>query len=142
MQSRGPWPQSSVGTPRRSLQPRPTLSVADVCDHVAEHVFGSFADPFGLGVELEWLTSQGGREHRLAEPQAASLIDDLTPLPHGGRLTVEPGGQLELSTAPFRTVDELCRAAAAELALLEGACVDNRVDLMALGADPLRVPER
>ncbi len=27
--------------------PRPTLSVADVCAHVAEHVFGSVADPFG-----------------------------------------------------------------------------------------------
>jgi glutamate--cysteine ligase len=122
--------------------PRPTLSVADVCEHVAEHVFGSFADPFGLGVELEWLTSQGGRGHRLAESQAASLIDHLTPLPHGGRLTVEPGGQLELSTAPFRTVDELCRAASAELALLDQLCDDNRVELIALGADPLRVPER
>jgi len=122
--------------------PRPTLSVADVCDHVAEHVFGSFADPFGLGVELEWLTSQGGSEHRLAESEAVALIADLTPLPHGGRLTVEPGGQLELSTAPFRTVDELCRAASAELALLDRACGQNRVELTALGADPVRTPER
>jgi glutamate--cysteine ligase len=122
--------------------PRPTLSVHHVGDHVAEHVFGSVADPFGLGVELEWLTSQGGREHRLAEPQAASLIAGLSPLPHGGRLTVEPGGQLELSTAPFRTVDELCRAASAELALLDTACHDQRVELIALGADPVRVPER
>ena len=121
---------------------RPTLGISDVGDHVAEHVFGPGADPDGLGVELEWLTSQGGREHRLPVDAATALIGDLTPLPRGSRLTIEPGGQLELSSAPFRTIDAVCEAASSDLAVLDRACADQHVELLALGADPVRPPQR
>jgi glutamate--cysteine ligase len=121
---------------------RPTLRASDVDHHVAEHVFGPGADPHGLGVELEWLTSQGGREHRLPIEAATSLIAQLSPLPCGSRLTLEPGGQLELSSAPFRSIDEVCRATTADLAVLVTACDENQVELLALGADPVRRPER
>jgi len=121
---------------------RPTLRVSDVADHVADLVFGPGADPDGLGVELEWLTSQGGREHRLPVEAATALIDGLSPLPRGSRLTLEPGGQLELSSAPFRSIDDVCTAAAADLAVLDEACDEHRVELLALGADPTRPPQR
>ena len=121
---------------------RPTLRADDVHDHVVANVFGPGADPDGLGVELEWLTSQGGREHRLAVGAATALIDDLTPLPRGSRLTLEPGGQLELSSAPFQSIDEVCEATATDLAVLDQACAEQRVELLALGADPSRPPER
>jgi glutamate--cysteine ligase len=121
---------------------RPTLRASDVDRHVAEHVFGPGADPHGLGVELEWLTSQGGREHRLPIEEATALIERLSPLPRGSRLTLEPGGQLELSSAPFRSIDEVCRATTADLTVLDQACEESRVELLALGADPVRPPER
>ena len=121
---------------------RPTLRASDVDHHVAEHVFGPGADPHGLGVELEWLTSQGGREHRLPIGAATALIAQLSPLPRGSQLTLEPGGQLELSSAPFRSIDEVCRAATADLAVLVQACDKHQVELLALGADPVRRPAR
>jgi glutamate--cysteine ligase len=110
--------------------------------HVAERVFGETADPDGLGVELEWLTSQGCRDRRLSIREATALIDQLSPLPRGSRLTLEPGGQLEVSTAPFRSVDDVCDAATDDLAVLDRACDDRDVELIALGADPIRPPER
>jgi glutamate--cysteine ligase len=122
--------------------PTPDLTPAAVAALVAERVFGPGADPDGLGVELEWLTSQGGRERRLPIGDATALIDRLSPLPAGSRLTLEPGGQLELSSAPYRTIDEVCDAATADLAVLDGACEAEDVELIALGADPVRPPER
>ncbi|HEY5156081.1 MAG TPA: glutamate-cysteine ligase family protein, partial [Acidimicrobiales bacterium] len=121
---------------------RPVLRTRDVRDYVAEHVFQPSGDPNGLGVELEWLTSQGGRENRLSFSAATSLIDTLSPLPRGSRITFEPGGQLELSSDPFPTIDELCDAAEADLAVLDTACEATGVQLIALGADPVRSPER
>ncbi len=122
--------------------PTPTLTLADVDRFVAAHVFGPSADPDGLGVELEWLTSQGRRDRRLPVTEATRLIDRLSPLPAGSLLTLEPGGQLELSSAPFRSIDEVCAAATSDLALLDAACDASQVELIALGADPLRPPER
>ena len=121
---------------------RPVLRAHDVRDYVAEHVFQPSGDPNGLGVELEWLTSQGGREHRLPMAAATELIDTLSPLPRGSRITLEPGGQLELSSEPFPTIDELCDAAEADLVVLDTACEATQVELIALGADPVRTPER
>ncbi len=118
------------------------LSIGDVHRFVSDHVFAASGDPHGLGVELEWLTSHGRRERRLPIARANRLIDDLSPLPAGSHLTLEPGGQLELSSAPFTSIDEVCAAAASDLALLDEACDDCQVELIALGADPLRPPER
>ncbi len=119
-----------------------SLTIDQVAALVAEEVFGPSADAHGLGVELEWLTSQGRRDRRLPVAEATGLIERLSPLPAGSRLTLEPGGQLELSSAPFRTIDDVCTAAAADLAVLDEACEACQVELIALGADPLRPPER
>jgi len=122
--------------------PNPVLTPAAVAAFVADRVFGRSADPHGLGVELEWLTSQGGRDRRLPIAEATGLIERLSPLPAGSRLTLEPGGQLELSSAPFRSIDEVCDAALADLGVLDRECGANDVELIALGADPVRPPER
>ncbi len=119
-----------------------SLTIDQVAALVAQEVFGPSADAHGLGVELEWLTSQGRRERRLPVAEATGLIERLSPLPAGSRLTLEPGGQLELSSAPFRTIDEVCTAAATDLAVLDEACDEAEVELIAMGADPVRPPER
>jgi glutamate--cysteine ligase len=122
--------------------PTPSLTRRRVLDHIDEHVFGTAADPHGLGVELEWLTSQGHRDRRLPIAEASALIDRLSPLPDGGRLTLEPGGQLELSSQPFRSIDALCAATRRDLAVLDAECEACEIELIALGADPVRPPER
>jgi glutamate--cysteine ligase len=78
----------------------------------------------------------------LALSHAERIVADLEPLPSGSRLTIEPGGQLEISTATFTSVDDACAAAADDLFVLDQRCAADGVELVALGADPERAPER
>lgn len=124
--------------------PKPSLTVADATEYCREHDLASpdpVADTTTIGIELEWLTldADGGR---LALSHAEQIVADLHPLPAGSRLTIEPGGQLEISTATFTSVDEACAAAAYDLFELDRRCVSDGVELVALGADPVRPPER
>jgi len=55
----------------------------------------------------------------------------------GASITLEPGGQLELSGAPLRTLRETCREFDAHVELLKLAGEEFGIDWIALGADPL-----
>ncbi|MCX7621484.1 MAG: ergothioneine biosynthesis protein EgtB [Acidimicrobiales bacterium] len=125
---------------RRSLRP------TDAEQFVNDIVFGS-GDPAsavcghnGVGVELEWITARGGR--RLEERECREVIKAVSPLPFHGTVTVEPGGQLELSTQPYPDVGAACRAVSADLSVLDQGCAQQGISLFALGADPLRQPQR
>ena len=54
----------------------------------------------------------------------------------GASITLEPGGQLELSGAPLRTLRETCREFNAHVDLLKAAADDLGLAWMAIGADP------
>ncbi len=119
--------------PRRCLRP------ADVVHHVAERVLRPRPDP-AVGIELEWLTHdprRPGRRPRLAEVEAVRA-EAAEQLPYASRVTIEPGGQLEISTPPMVGVDAACAAAAGDLYALERVSTEHGLDLVALGADPLR----
>jgi glutamate--cysteine ligase len=95
-----------------------------------------------VGVELELLTMVAADLRR--RPSAADLhgvIDGLA-LPHAGRLTVEPGGQVELSSRPFAGPGAAIDAAAADLDALKRALLVAGIRSTALGLDPARLPER
>ena len=127
-----------------------SLTAPDVRAHIRDHVFGTAsvtaADPVAarhsVGIELEWLTGYRGQHQRLSLDQAQAVVADLSPLPKGSLVTVEPGGQLELSSAPFASVNDALAGTATDLYVLDQACADRRIDLFALGADPVRPPER
>ena len=128
--------------------PTPSMGLAEVREHIANDVFGQRANPHcdlwgrnGVGIELEFLTGASGFS-RLGWDKARALLAELDPLPEQSRLTVEPGGQLELSTQCFSSVDIACEAAAVDLFHLDRVCAVEGVELVALGADPIRVPER
>jgi glutamate--cysteine ligase len=128
--------------------PRRSLTFADVAGYCRDHDLAPPAEVSGtptvgttIGIELEWLTVQATGE-RLSLPHAERIVADLEPLPAGSRLTIEPGGQLEISTATFTSVDAACAAAATDLFVLDERCADDDVELVALGADPTRTPRR
>ena len=89
--------------------PRPQFTLDDARTHVQDHVFGTASSaPLpdevarrSVGIELEWLTGYRSSAQRLGLDQATALIADLGLLPGGSRITIEPGGQLELSSARF-----------------------------------------
>jgi glutamate--cysteine ligase len=96
-----------------------------------------------LGLEVEWLVSDPTdrvRRPTIEEVEAARA--SCGPLPRGGRLTIEPGGQLELATEPHPGVDELCEAATEDLVHLAVQLAPSGLDLLALGHDPVRPPDR
>lgn len=125
----------------------PCLSRPQVADLVRHQVFGAGSGTAAsarqaVGVELEWLTGYRRPDRRLALDQAQALVADLVRLPGGSRLTIEPGGQLELSSKRCTSAREAVEAVAADLYRLDLACTERRIHLVALGADPQRPPER
>ena len=116
--------------------------------------------PARVGVELEWLV-RDRRDPALpvrAEQVAATLAgfgppDDEGymgqaphPVPHkfpsGASLTLEPGGQLELSSAPAGTLGELHEITGSDLAALRDAAAAAGLELCGYGLDPIRPPRR
>lgn len=102
-------------------------------DQAEEYVAGicfKTGPPRLLGVELEWTIHHADDltrpidTHLLARalhPHAPRTIDPHTehlPLPHGGVVTVEPGGQVEISSPPHRSLAALHAATTADVAQL------------------------
>ena len=72
----------------------------------------------------------------------AGVIDGLPALPGGSRVTVEPGGAIELSGPPASGPIPAIGAMQADHAVLRAAFAEAGLGLLLLGADPLRAPQR
>lgn len=134
------------GMPHSGAVPRgddasPPLSATDVSDLLSATCALPSAVPT-VGAELEWLVAD--LTDASARPTVAFLEDALcdVQLPAGSRLTFEPGGQLELSSVPARTPDEVAEALRADIAVLRPALRAHRLDLVAEAHDPGRAPVR
>jgi len=102
--------------------------------------------PGRLGVELEWLVCDG-RDPALPVDQrrAATAVARLGaggPLPGRGVLTSEPGGQVELSSAPAAGLGHCIAVTSLDLAALRQAIQQTGLCLNGQGLDPLRPPRR
>ena len=124
------------------------IASAAIRDHEFGRAPGTASDACarnGVGIELELLTDDGGAagdHQRLTWERAEAVRTAVGPLPAGSALTVEPGGQLEISTQPMPTLTDACRAAAHDLLVLDRSCAATGVGLYALGQDPVRPPRR
>jgi ergothioneine biosynthesis glutamate--cysteine ligase EgtA len=63
-------------------------------------------------------------------------------LPHRSKLTMEPGGQIELSTLPAAGIDESITVLQEDCAALQPALAAAGLGLHSTGADPVRSPVR
>ena len=131
-----------------SRPPGPPLSEEDAEAHVHGICFKT-GPPGQVGVELEWLVSDE-RDPALRVPpdRVMNALAGLTTgnphavLPGGGKLSTEPGGQLELSSAPAPSLGGCVAAAGADLATLREATRAAGLRLSGHGIDPDRPPER
>lgn len=114
--------------------------------------------PALIGAELEWLTVQG--EHPASGPVPRPRLSALAaalgphaplslvpgspalPLPGGSRVTVEPGGQIELSSDPFTTAADLCDNLRADARLLTELLAAAGIRPVARAADADRYADR
>src|SRR6202035_1086886 len=94
-----------------------------------------------IGLELEWPV------HRHDDVAARPRSDDIarlegTVLPAGGRISFEPGGQVELSTAPARCVSQALHAAEVDARALGSQMKAAGFVCETLAVDARRPPRR
>jgi len=102
--------------------------------------------PGVIGAELEWLVRDAA-DPSLIVPfgrirEVLDYVEKPGILPGAGLLTLEPGGQVELSTAPAKDLSDCVAAASGDLAVLHEAFGDAGLVLTGNGIDPLRRPSR
>jgi glutamate--cysteine ligase len=116
------------------------LSVDTAIEYVAATCL-SPGPPRTVGVELEWLVNDADDPTLPIDPTrvAAALPD---PGSLSGRLTREPGGQVELSSAPAPSLAAAVAAGHADLRQLRAALAAAGLRLTGRGADPSRPPVR
>jgi glutamate--cysteine ligase len=120
----------------------PLTSLTAAAEHVSANCLAD--TPLGLvGLELEAHCFDVTDPFRRPEWQElCDVIDGVPALPGGSRVTVEPGGAVELSTPPRRGVVPAVDALAADRAVLRTVFAKAGLGLVLLGADPLRPPRR
>lgn len=93
--------------------------------------------PRFLGVEVEWLVHEL-RQPRLPVPPALleAAYAALRTLPLSSALTVEPGGQLELSSAPAASLMECIGSVSADLDAVRATLREAGLGLSGYGHDP------
>jgi glutamate--cysteine ligase len=121
------------------------LSETDAEEHIHGIAFKT-GPPGKVGVELEWLV-RDGRDPGLRVDQqrvAAALAGLGAPgaLPGGGRLTTEPGGQVEISSAPAVGIGAGIATTRRDLGALRQAILPAGLFLTGEGLDPVRSPHR
>ena len=107
-----------------------------------------------LGIELEWTVHHADDPRRPLDPEVLSaalglhapnsLVPDgpHRPLPHGSAVTVEPGGQVEISSLPSPSMRSLFTAIAADSDHLAQRLRSAGLVLGQQGTDPWRPPSR
>lgn len=120
-------------------------------EYVARACF-TLRPPRLIGAELEWLTHRtaGGRPG-LADfaaalgPHAPTTVDPASPalaLPGGSAVTVEPGGQVELSSAPATSAGRVCESLESDARHLRGMLARAGVAIGDAAADADRPATR
>jgi glutamate--cysteine ligase len=106
------------------------------------------------GVELEWTVHHRHDPRRPLDARLLGLAlgqhapatinphQAQHPLPAGSLVTVEPGGQVEISTSPTRSAADLLSVAAADAATLADLLDRQGLVLGEHGTDPHRPPNR
>jgi glutamate--cysteine ligase len=121
------------------------LTESDAEEHIHGICFKT-GPPHRVGVELEWLVRDDRDPGIRVDQQrvAAALAGLGAPgaLPGGGRLTTEPGGQVEISSAPAEGLAPCVDITRRDLAALRQAVLPAGLCLAGEGLDPLRSPHR
>ncbi|MGW4893387.1 ergothioneine biosynthesis glutamate--cysteine ligase EgtA [Kitasatospora sp. NPDC004240] len=125
------------------------LTEADALSHVSGVCF-KVGPPRLVGVEVEWFVHDGRCPGDPVEPERIRAALDLlalggpdgTSLPSGSLLTLEPGGQVELSSPPAAGLTGCVDATRRDLAALRTAFAAQGLRLTGTGTDPLARPRR
>lgn len=114
-------------------------SASEAAEYVSERCLReSPIGPVGLEIEAHCY-DLSDPSRRPGWDELMAVIAEVPPLPGGSRITVEPGGAVELSGPPAA---DAITAMSADRATLQAAFARHGLGLVLLGADPLRRPRR
>jgi len=124
--------------------PSPTrcLTAGDASTIVRERALCRSGGPPRIGIELEWISHPVDDPTERVTPNQISAALGAVRLPNGSATTIEPGGQIELSSAPHRSLDELIAATAEDATVLRDALRRHGIATVATPVDRVRVPQR
>jgi glutamate--cysteine ligase len=119
------------------------LSRRDVLEHLAAHDCAPSDGAPKLGLEQEWHTYDLAEPDRHLQPdEVLGAATDGGPLPSRSAITVEPGGQIELSTPPADPWWEALDHLRTDGAVLRRRLADAGFATLGAGLDPFREPAR
>ena len=95
-----------------------------------------------IGIELEWLTISARHPDERLDLPALRAAAGSAPLPGGSTTSFEPGGQLELNSAPTAGLDAALTATATDARELSARMAQVGVGLVPIGLDAFREPRR
>lgn len=120
--------------------PRTALTEAEV-EALVRGICFKTGPPRTVGVEVEWLVHEPRAPWLPVEPERLeTAYAALRNLPLSSPLTVEPGGQLELSSPPAASLMECVGIVSADLAAVRTALGEHGLALSGNGTDPWRTP--
>jgi glutamate--cysteine ligase len=113
------------------------LTIDDVHRLVRDRCLGT-AGHGQVGVELEWVPLDAASPGRpVPSGPLHAAVEGATSLPHASAATLEPGGQIEVSTPPLAGPAAACRAADGDLAVLRRTLAGDGVALAGVGLSPV-----
>ena len=144
---------TAVGQPLPDAGPSVLHDCADAEAYVASICF-KHGPPRLTGVELEWLLHSTAAPDAPVDavalaaalgPHTPTTLDPASPalpLPAGSSITVEPGGQAELASAPLPGLAELLTAVRTDTAALHSLLAAQGLSPHPRAADTMRPPTR
>ena len=115
-------------------------------DSALEYISGicfKTGPPRLLGLELEWLLHDAADSGEPPEAgRVMSAFERARTLPLDGRLTLEPGGQWELSSRPKASLGTLVEVTEADLAAVRRSALADGLTLVGGGREPSHPPRR
>ncbi|NEA99123.1 ergothioneine biosynthesis glutamate--cysteine ligase EgtA [Streptomyces sp. SID13726] len=123
-------------------RPRTSLPEAEL-EALVRGICFKTGPPRRIGVEVEWLVHELRSARLPVTPERlAAAYAALRTVPLKSALTVEPGGQLELSSQPADSLMECVGTVSADLAAVGAALAEHGLGLVGLGHDPWHPPRR
>ncbi|MFC9328237.1 ergothioneine biosynthesis glutamate--cysteine ligase EgtA [Kitasatospora sp. NPDC057015] len=134
--------------PRTAERAQAPQAITPLTESTAEsHMAGvcfKIGPPRLVGVEVEWFVHDERCPESTVPPErVAAALDSLPPhpdgqvLPAGSLITLEPGGQVELSSPPADSLSSCVEATRRDLGVLRSAFAAQGLRLTGTGTDPL-----
>ncbi|MFD3538663.1 ergothioneine biosynthesis glutamate--cysteine ligase EgtA [Streptomyces sp. NPDC058662] len=139
-----PAPQATPPPSPPSPTPSPSSAITEVqAEDLLRGICFKTGPPRLLGAELEWLVLDAERPaHPLPPERLRAAHAAARALTLDSQVTVEPGGQLELSSAPAASLTGCVDSLQADLAAVRTALLTEGMVLRGLGQDPRRPHRR